>query len=300
MKQAFTILILLAFLPFYSSAQQWAAPGTEWNFVQKLIYHDEIPTIVTIDDQFLENNILVSKLKIENHLGCGIVGGPDILTYSTSDGKVYFKGYGDVNFKILYNFQAEVGESWSIPFTYGQYQELVTYTVEEVTIVDVEGSPRRQLHCKVSFETGVLWSPEDAYIVEGVGDLYYLFPWQSILCDEGFMIGLCTYSDEEIGTYRPHPDLECVAGVSVNEIADLDFFEISPNPVSEVLNIRVPESAPALVPFTVFDLQGKVVHHGQLNTNGLFQLTVADWTPGLYFVKSNIGENIQVSKFMKQ
>lgn len=298
MKQAFTILILLAFLPFYSAAQQWAAPGTEWNFIQRIIFHGDIPTTVKVVDEYLLDNILVTELEITNHLGCSAVG-HQILTYSTLDGKVYFKEPSDANFKILYDFHAEVGESWSIPFTYGQFQETVTYTVEEISIVDVQGSPRRQLHCNVSFEIGILESPSEALIVEGVGDLHYLFPWQSAVCTEGFIIALCSYVDEEIGTYRPNPNLECITGVSVNEIADLNFFEVSPNPVREVLNIRVPESAPALVPFTIFDLQGKVVHQGQLNSNGLFQLTVAEWTPGLYFVKSNIGENIQVSKFMK-
>ncbi len=297
MKQAFTFLFLFAFLPFYSSAQQWAAPGTEWNFTQKLIFHGEIATVAKVVDQFLVDNIQVSQIEIDNHLGCAAIGGR-ILTYATPDGKVYFKEPADANFRILYNFQAEVGESWSIPITYGQYQEIVTYTVEEITIVDVEGSPRRQQHCKVSFATGVLWSAEDAFIVEGVGDLLYMLPWQSILCDEGFMIGLCTYFDEEIGTYRPHTDIECVT-VGVLNVTDLDFFEISPNPVSDVLSIKVPESAPSSVPFTIFDVQGNVLHQGQLNNNGLFQLSVTDWTSGLYFVKSNIGENIQVSKFMK-
>lgn len=299
MKQACTILILLAFLPFYSAAQHWAAPGTEWNFIQQLVFHDKIPTKVKVINEFLLDDILVSQLEIENHLGCSVVGS-QFLTYSTLDGKVYFKELSDPNFKILYDFQAEVGDTWSIPFTYGQYQETVTYTVEEISIVDVQGSPRRQLHCNVSFELGILESPAKALIVEGVGDLHYLFPWQSALCTEGYIIGLCTYTDEEIGTYRPDPNIECITSVSVNDLADQNFFEVSPNPTSHFLNIRVPGSAPDIIPFTIFDLQGRAIHQGQINNHSVFELSVSEWTSGLYFIKSNFGENIKVSKFIKQ
>jgi hypothetical protein len=301
MKQAFTILILFAFLPFYSAAQQWAAPGTEWNFVQKIVFGGEIiPTKIKVSDQYLLNGFLVSVLEIENQLGCGLLGS-EILTYATPDGKVYFKKPSDPDFKILYDFQAEVGESWSIPFTKGNQQELVTYEVQDVIMIDVEGSPRRQLQCSVSFANGILWSHDEyAYIVEGVGDLLYIFPWQAIDCDEGFMVGLCNYSDVEIETYRPYQDIDCVAGVSVNEIADQDFFEVSPNPASNILNIRVPESAPAILPFTIYDLQGKIMHQGQINNQSLAKISVNDWPSGLYFIKSNLGERIQVSKFIKQ
>jgi hypothetical protein len=302
MKQAFTILILFAFLPFYSAAQQWAAPGTEWNFVQKIIFGGEIiPTKIKVTDQFLLNGFLVSELKIENQLGCGLVGS-EILTYSTPDGKVYFKEPSDPNFKILYDFQAQVGESWSIPFTTGSQQTMVTYTVENISIVDVEGSPRKQLECRVTMANQLIWShpDENAYIVEGVGDLLYLFPWQTSHCDEGVMVGLCNYSDDEIETYRPYPNIECVASVSVNEIVDLDFFEVSPNPASNILNIMVPVSAPAIVPFSIFNMQGKLIHQGQLNNISVSQLSVVGWPSGLYFIKSNLGERIQVSKFIKQ
>ena len=299
MKQAFTILILFAFLPFYSTAQQWAAPGTEWNFTQQLVFHDKIPTTLKVLDELLVDNILVSQLEIDNHPGCSAIG-HQVLTYIALDGKVYFKEPSDATFKVLYDFNANVGESWTIPFTQGQQQEFVTYTVENISIVDVEGSPRKQLHCKVTFANQVLWSPEDAYIVEGVGDLHYLFPWQSSTCTEGFIIGLCTYVDDEIGTYRPHPDLECITSLSVNEIAVHDFFQISPNPATDVLNIRVSEPAAYLVPFTIFDMQGRAIHHSQINNNAVSELNVSDWPSGLYIIKSNLAEKLQVGKFMKK
>lgn len=74
----------------------------------------------------------------------------------------------------------------------------------------------------------------------------------------------------------------------------IDPLKVSPNPVSDLLNIETPENGEVLV----IDLAGKVLLHKTIS-QGANQLSTKEWRSGVYFVKF-VGENHQqIGKVVK-
>ena len=74
---------------------------------------------------------------------------------------------------------------------------------------------------------------------------------------------------------------------------------ITPNPVSETLLIRLPETADKTALFSVFDLNGKLMLEQKVVPGTMLELNVKNWKSGFYIAVFKSGSAVGKARFMK-
>jgi Secretion system C-terminal sorting domain/Right handed beta helix region len=75
-------------------------------------------------------------------------------------------------------------------------------------------------------------------------------------------------------------------------------LEISPNPATDFLNIKLPEAISKPIIVSLFDMQGRSMSQQLISDNQA--IDVADLPPGMYLLKAVDDEKIYTGKFVKQ
>ncbi len=86
-------------------------------------------------------------------------------------------------------------------------------------------------------------------------------------------------------------------------LVNLHKISLYPNPASEEVWLEVETSEPASFSFEVLNGVGQVIlKSDKLSVEGkkFIKLNTNPWSPGIYFVRTMIGENIQVKKLIKE
>lgn len=84
--------------------------------------------------------------------------------------------------------------------------------------------------------------------------------------------------------------------IEIEMMQPADLFTLSPNPCDNVINIQLfDQSAPFTL--TIYDIQGRALYYTQ-TTDGVAEIDVKDFAPGIYFVQVNFGNTTAVKKVM--
>ncbi len=151
---------------------------------------------------------------------------------------------------------------------------------------------RYNLTCTVGFG-----QPRTIYVMEGVGSS--LGPWNSKFTDFEGSSSLTCFSNKQqavsISNYTVFTSMPTAQCGTINIVPEVELpvFSISPNPVSNILNIT--DLEPEQIVIT--DIFGKVVLEQRENTS---QINVQMLPPGLYMVRLNSRNRTFVSKFIKE
>lgn len=144
------------------------------------------------------------------------------------------------------------------------------------------------------------------HLFEGLNaftDLYFYDFFYGYGVDGEVSIYYTVYNDDSIQTLiLTNPD-GYKAHYSNVHLFTPDFkslsFSISPNPVQDQLFIRL-EDVPTSVKLEIYDMHGRVIHSLDVH-EAETQLDVAEYAPGLYFIKfTGDSGSTQVAKFVKQ
>jgi hypothetical protein len=73
-----------------------------------------------------------------------------------------------------------------------------------------------------------------------------------------------------------------------------------PNPAGNFINIELPLRLSMSCEYYIYDLTGRVVDQGMINTETRFMLNVGDLNPGFYFLLINNENWTSTSKFIKR
>jgi hypothetical protein len=204
------------------------------------------------------------------------------------NGKVYWWNNRLGLFTVLYDYEAEVGDSWNIFVG----TEILTIHVDAVEEIEYEGRVWRML--RVS-------DPEDLFsgnIVCGIGHLTSFFPERLMGDGERMRVdGLrCYWVGEELVFKIGDEDCDAV-------ISDLHGIEedpstpstgsgteetlvVYPNPTNGVLNIsvRLPQcDSPTAQTYRITNIVGQTLLQGGINDETL-QIDVTGLAEGMYFV----------------
>jgi plastocyanin len=89
------------------------------------------------------------------------------------------------------------------------------------------------------------------------------------------------------------------APLSIEDFKNTITFNISPNPVTSTLNIRLSKN---IIDgnVTIFDVLGKQILIQKINQNNLTQVNVSYLSRGMYIVKVSSSENTQTKRFIKE
>ena len=196
------------------------------------------------------------------------------------DGKVYWWNKTLEEFTVLYDFYAQVGDSWTIKVG----TESLIMHVDAVEEIEYEGRTYRML--RVS-------DPEDLFsgdIVCGIGHLTSFFPERLMGNGDGLRVeGLrCYWIDDEL-VFKPG-DEDCDAVYEELHGIDEDgpstssgTFTVYPNPTNGILTIHHSSFRIQNSEFRITNLMGQTLLTGQITAENQ-QINVSSLPQGMYFI----------------
>ena len=196
------------------------------------------------------------------------------------NGKLYWWNKRSGLFTVLYDYEAEVGDSWNIFVG----TEILTMHVDGVDYIEYEGVSYRVLHVS---------DPDDLFsgdIVCGIGHLTSFFPVKLMDNRDGVRVeGMrCYWSEGEL--VFKYGDEDCDAVYSEVHGVEEDGLStgsgaltVYPNPTNDVLTIhhsafRIHHSA-----FRITNLMGQTLLTGQITAENQ-QINVSSLPEGMYFI----------------
>ncbi|MBK8956815.1 MAG: T9SS type A sorting domain-containing protein [Saprospiraceae bacterium] len=285
MKIINSLLYFFLISPICGLSQNWAPIGTKWHFSKFYDYHldiEEFTLIKSVGDTII-NGIPSTHLTITNNWACSITDN-NVFMYQTMENKIYAKINSESGFHMLYNFSAEIGDSWKFPIMFNSmYTDTLQYTVTNIYTTNINGQTRKVLSCNLEFKLGIFWyRVYTTQLIEGIGDVQYMFPWQAQICDEDYILGLRCYEDNEIGLYHYNTDVECdyITETLTPELDQNDDIEIFPNPTLNRIYLNNQELN--YLKLEVIDSQGKNLFR---KVGFLTEIELNELAPGLYFLK---------------
>ena len=196
------------------------------------------------------------------------------------DGKLYWWNKTLEEFTVLYDFGAEVGDSWNIFVG----TEILTMHVDGVDFIEYGDRYYPMLHVS---------DPDDIFsgdIVCGIGHLTSFFPERLMDNGDGIRVeGLRCYWIEDELVFKPG-DEDCDAIYSEVHGVEEDgpstssgTLTVYPNPTNGVLTVHhsafcIPHSA-----FRITNLMGQTVLSGNTNAENQ-QIDVSSLPQGMYFI----------------
>jgi hypothetical protein len=276
------------------AGQNWGGSST-WYYTKQYAFQpglEEVTMIRAIKDSMIGGQVAY-EFEIINNLACTNVH-QYIFMFSTPDEKVYIKINDEADFQMLYDFNADIGESWTFPI---QTMDSLRYFVTAVSSINVNGEERKMLECVITLTSGVYEyvGPTPTYLIEGIGDVFFMFPWQYLACDEDFIVGLRCYEDSVIGTYYHGTHKTCDIMTSVRNLQSNQQIMVYPNPTSQ--DIYVNSSSGENLKYQIVDLTGQAIRNGVIEKS---RIDLERLTKGIYILQiSNDNGLVGYSKIVK-
>lgn len=297
------------FWTFFTYSQDFAPVGSIWHFTN---YETSAPyplgylKIECIGDTVLLGKTCrhLKKTKVQSN---GVsVSEKDEFIYNSGD--TVYVYVPDDNFYILYNFNAQPGDTWTTS-AFDMYNDIYaesTHLVDSIATTLINGQLLKQLFVRTTegYLTflGEYGANQDlAIISEKIGDSEYMFPQNYGLWDIDLRIGLRCYSDSEFGEYNSGIVEDCEMLVSdTKEILEDYKIEIYPNPANDEVQVTWSTSIPDIdTILRITNLQGKVLKFLLLTTtrgNDIISLT--DIPAGSYYVSIGNTDNNLMQKLI--
>jgi hypothetical protein len=232
------------------------------------------------------------------------------FTYE-EDGRVYFYNEEIQDFSLLYDFNKGPGESWVMPICSAICGEpnSIPVQVDSISITEINGLQIRTQHVTWIFP----WNDEGESLVpgiiyEGIGNvpvLYYVFRHICGALTHSDIIGLNCYESPTHGTFNFRGEVPCnqFSPTPTGEPTLLaPQLKLSPNPVSNELELRFTPQLSGSVQVRVFDARGRLVEAIQKElAGGSLSLQATAWPAGLYVLQCmKEGKVLGAEKFVKQ
>lgn len=253
------ILLLPALLSLHVALAQFAPIGAQWTYDQP----DTDGYTVTVMGDTVIDGITCSIVQGELYSVCWE---SRVFTYQDGD-RVFFRNAALDDFTLLYDWGAADGESWQIVFPESFLGIVLTVTVNTTGTIVVDGQVRRFLQVEVHDDTQDLFPYSSGMMIEGIGDVLYLFPWHMPWCDAMFPGPLRCYTDDAISWSNPATN-GCTTAIGLPEMSGGAAFTVSPTLLTAGAPIQVSD-LPSGADIRVFDGLGKQVrqeraHQGPL------------------------------------
>lgn len=307
-KNNLIILLLLLVVSYNLKAQTEFAPvGAEWYYNYNNFWNVGYVKITSESDTIIDNVFckkLVKSIHVYDYVSYNEkkgVFGYEYLTQINDSVMIYSDG----EFKKLYDFSAEIGDTLLIPGL-GHYEEFThgTAVVTGKGFMEFEGESLRyidlkhledtpwQFSCYHNYDNGY----NTARICEKIGNISgYLLPEKYFIVDDDEGGALRCYSDNETSITFSKEECDYVPQKDdVDEISASDIIKIYPNPTSNNITIELTEENNTI---DIYDNIGKRVNSFQTD-NKLINIDISDYPSGLYLF--TINNNSIVKKIIKR
>lgn len=306
MKSHLLIIILLTRLISVNAqtsqlTKDFAPVGSHW-------YYTNIPSFFTSDIDYMEIKSIedtVIQGKNCRHLQKTYNGSPEKDEFVYNRGDTVFRLSANDTFYVLYNFSAQVGDTWrsrSSLYTDGPPEVEMTITVDSVSNEIINGYLLKVLfvssdNSAVSF--GGNWSSiGKARIIERLGGSWYMFPFNYGFLDDNIRIGLRCYSDDSLGFYNAGISQSCDEVItSINNLNLPINSHIYPNPFSNKLTFAFSDNEQTTI--TLFNFLGQPVLEKTFIKSMTFDTEYL--SNGIYFYEfKNSKKILKTGKVIKQ
>ncbi|MBZ0242131.1 MAG: T9SS type A sorting domain-containing protein [Bacteroidales bacterium] len=230
--------------------------------------------------------------------GTSIINSDNIYTYSSNDSVFYFK---DDKFFLLYDFGAQIGDTWvvAIDTTFDACQDTAIVQVVDTGSITINGLEHRT----ITLET----ISASLYALNGLCvERFGIHPTTYEHCNFGFLPGYqyCEGGpifDYDLLTFRCYEDAgfpaynatnkDCDTLTSSKELAS-EGLKIYPNPAKSVLNIDFPANYDVLhSKIEIINTNGQIILPSKPFSHST-QLDIKSLAPGLYIVKIQNNETL--------
>ncbi len=295
------LLLLLLAVAGVAKAQthEFALVGAEWHYSFFQGAGHGYVHIVSVTDTVIDG-MECRKLEKSYHIHDGILNtysdyvfGYEYVTWQQNAVMLYKRGA----FYKLFDFDAEEGDSWTIPQNDMEYggeadsigtvvvvgkgmEEVNGVSLRYIEIMDGEGS-----QCGFCYHG---YGP--IKVIECVGPVNsYLFPEQTVAVDyhEGGL--LRCYSDDGIGLFKTG-DVDCDYITAIGENHDDIMPQVYPNPTSGEATVILSEQEASII--EVFDAVGKRIYQSQA-AKGKHSINLLPYPNGIYLIRIQNGSTIR-------
>jgi len=233
--------------------------------------------------------------------GTSIINYGNTYTFASNDSVFYFK---DDSFFLLYDFGAQIGDTWivAIDTTFNACQDTATVEVVETGTIIINGNEYRT----ITLET----ISESLYALNGLRvEKFGILPTTYENSNFGFLPGyqyceggpiidydLLTfrcYEDSSFPTYNP-TNKDCDTLTSTSELL-IENFKIYPNPSSSKLHLISPNITVSTI--EILDMYGRLITRQNYNDN----VDISKLINGVYFIRiKNNDKKETLKRFIKQ
>ncbi|WP_165903777.1 T9SS type A sorting domain-containing protein [Hymenobacter gummosus] len=297
MMKCLLLLLAGAALATSASAQSlWAAPGATWTYSYALFweYGDLTmsyagPTTVAGQPAMRYDRTLLTKMRMSSQPAQQTTL-PGLVLRADAD-RLYVLA-NDQQFYTLFNFAAQVGDSWLTPASQPQAvcaSTLVRLRVDSVGTAVVGGVSRRWLRLRLQTQAGqqpTFDRPWGGRIYEGLGPTQaYLLPQGVVDCggtDPGYLGGMMCFRATGQPTVYGGSAQQCssIVTAATEQQAQRLGFEVYPNPSQGELTLRLPVAVGPQATVELRDLTGRCLLRAALPATG--KLDVRQLPKGLY------------------
>ena len=277
------LLLLFLLCSGLSFAQNWAPNGAQWHYS----YYGFFPGYVDIaysGDTLIDGQVTKKLTKTFHGLGWGM----DVTSYSIgteytyeANGVVYLRYQNQ--WDTLYNFNAQVGESWRMakqPLISNIIPPNSRMKVMSTGTMMINNEARNYFVIDKCDSNNMSFGFLQDTLIENIGFLHeYLLPYDQF---DGAVDGneggpFRCYSDNNFAIYKPNYLEVCDYIMGTTELEGSASFQVYPNPVSDQINI--PESLiQEYNHYRILSNEGKLIQKGQTTE----QIDVANLPAGNY------------------
>lgn len=316
-KKLQTLLFVLFILLFVNvKSQSWIKQGAKWNYDSWSTLGSNINILKYTKDTTMYGQNCQQIVEIEFPLfyyspNNFTVGNPypprNWFTYNTGDTVYYLQ---DSTFFILYNFSANIGDSWMISDDTIGGCNLSIVTVVDTGSVIINNQKKKFLDIETNVGSKQYFKGK---IVEGIGMVERgsginstIFP-REIACDTNAVVDYYFYTfhcfdDSVLGEYNP-TTVDCDHWFVNSSIEDGNKSDISvalfPNPAENIINFEVRGLSKTNVILEIFNIVGIQMKSIIFVENTL--LDISELSSGVYFfhLKDENNSLINTGKFIK-
>ena len=309
-----SLLLLLVFAGSLKAQTEFAPVGAEWYYNYNNFWNVGYVKITSESDTIIDNVFckkLVKSIHVYDYVSYNEkkgVFGYEYLTQINDSVMIYSDG----EFKKLYDFSAEIGDTLLIPGL-GHYEEFThgTAVVTGKGFMEFEGESLRyidlkhledtpwQFSCYHNYDNGY----NTARICEKIGNISgYLLPEKYFIVDDEEGGALRCYSDNETSITFSKEECDYVPQKDdVDEISASDIIKIYPNPATTNVEISytLPEGMTSAT-LVMTNTLGVNVMTAHLDGNNKTTLSLEELPSGIYFYTIRCGENVKTGKLIKK
>ncbi len=258
MKKLLIYLILL--IPLFSFGQYWAPKGAIWYYEQLDVappIYDDLITYESIGDTIVNGDSTKVILKTLMRIGStpsDTIFTREIIYEKFDSNRVYFYYPPANDFRLLYDFNAVVGDSFPVFCRQSGTDSSVIVTVDSISSMIINGQTLKVQHVRPINLHDICGI--GGTIIERVGWTGYMFPQpQTVDPPEGGF--LRCYQDPVIGLYHRKTSIPCDYITSIKNI-NISFSDIQlfPNPSNGRFEIK---SSSAIKRIVLKDYLGRTI-----------------------------------------